>query len=104
MGEDARRRGQQEPVLGPELEPRVSARAAELRVEGQNQNKAESEQGESPAAGEERVPGRKESCRRRGESPAAGEERVLQPGRKEFCRRVGESPAAGEERVLPPGR
>ena len=62
-------------MLGPELEPRVSARAAELRVKGQNQNKAESEQGES--------------CRRGGESPAVG---------------GGESPAAGEVRVLPPGR
>ena len=66
-------------MLGPELEPRVSARAAELRVEGQNQNKAESEQGKVLP------PGRKESCRRGGESPAAGEVRVLPPGRKESC-------------------
>ncbi|KAL5515004.1 hypothetical protein EMCRGX_G000110 [Ephydatia muelleri] len=89
------------------LEPRVSARVADLRVEGQNQNKAaESEQGKSSVAGEERVlpPGRKESCRRGGKSPAAGEERVLPSGRRESCHRGGESPAVGEERVLPSGR
>ena len=67
-------------MLGPELEPRVSASAAELRVEGQNQNKAESEQGES--------------CRQGGKNPAAGGGgggvRVLPPGRKESCCQGGE--------------
>ena len=58
-------------MLGPELEPRVSARAAELRVEGQNQNKAESEQGKVlPLGRTERAycRGGQNACRRGGQS------------------------------------